>query len=240
MTRQRSLADRRMALKSASLATANRGAGREGSARARRAGESDLNTGLRLGGGVEVVKGAMEVPLGAGLKIDRDGKVASTGLRGVAIIKTAYGSNLTTPVGDPIVYVALPLSDPLSSYNPRGIRIDTTTDTIELDIGGVYVVEAALTFYWDQHTGNDGPSGFMKVELTLAGSSAVDIYQAPSLKLEGDGSRAWPSASGVMTSVVNLLGLPVSGSVRVMVGASKHDGNDITVRHGNIKIERIG
>ena len=246
MTRQRSLADRRMALKSASLATANRGAGREGSARARRAGESDLNTGLRLGGGVEVVKGAMEVPLGAGLEIDRDGKVASTGLRGVAIIKTAYGSNLTTPVGDPIVYVALPLSDPLSSYNPRGISIDTITHRIGLDTGGVYVVEAALTFYWAQGVGVTHPSGLMKVELTLAGSSAVDIYQAPSLNLEGFGpgggvtSRAWPSASGVMTSVVNLLGSPVSGSVRVMVGATAHDGGLITVRHGNIKIERIG
>ena len=76
MTRQRSLADRRMALKSASLATANRGAGREGSARARRAGESDLNTGLRLGGGVEVVDGRISIVLGAGLKIDASGRVA--------------------------------------------------------------------------------------------------------------------------------------------------------------------
>ena len=237
MTRQKTKAERAMALRLAAVDTATRGAGAEGSARARRAGGSDLSSGLRLGDGIDVVDGKMQVPLGEGLKIDRDGKVASTvstGLRGVAIIKTAHGSDLTAS------YVALPLSDPLSSYNPRGISIDTITHRIGLDTGGVYVVEAALTFYWDQHTGNDGPSGFMKVELTLAGSSAVDIYQAPSLKLEGDGSRAWPSASGVMTSVVNLLGSPVSGSVRVMVGATAHDGGLITVRHGNIKIERIG
>tara|TARA_R110000824_G_scaffold53364_5_gene147825 strand:+ start:103 stop:675 length:573 start_codon:yes stop_codon:yes gene_type:complete len=190
---------------------------------------------LRIGDGVEIKDGRFKVPLGEGLEIDRRGQVSSTGLRGLAIIKTAYASNLENDV-----YVPLPLSDPLSSYNPRGIRIDTATDTIELDTGGVYVVEAALTFYWDQDTGDAGPSGFMKVELTLAGGTAVDIYQSPPLKLEGDGERAWPSASGVMTSVVNLLGSPVSGSVRVMVSASTHDGNAITVRHGNIKIERIG
>ena len=232
---QRSRAEMEANLRSPGPAGAHRSGAGDSDPRSRRAGSAEVNSGLRIGDGVEIKDGRFKVPLGEGLEIDRRGQVSSTGLRGLAIIKTAYGSNL-----DDSVYVPLPISDPLSSYNPRGIRIDTTTDTIELDTGGVYVIEAALTFLWDQNNSNDGPAGLMKVELTLAGGSAVDVYPQVSLKLEGSGEATQPSTAGVITSVVNLLGSPVSGSVRVMVGATEHDGGSITVRHANIKIERIG
>ena len=76
MTQQKTKGERAMALKLASVDRASRGAGSEGTARARRAAESDINTGLRLGPGLEVVNGKISIVLGAGLKIDASGRVA--------------------------------------------------------------------------------------------------------------------------------------------------------------------
>jgi hypothetical protein len=76
MTKQKTRGERALVLKLAAASRSSRGAGSEGTARARRSSESDMSIGLRLGDGLEVVDGKISIVLGAGLKIDASGRVA--------------------------------------------------------------------------------------------------------------------------------------------------------------------
>lgn len=224
-----------MALKVSPLATASRGAGREGSARARRAGESDLNTGLRLGDGVEVVSGEMKVPLGSGLEIDRSGNVSSTAIHGIVVIKAAEMALTET-------YAPLVLSAPLYAVNSAGITVDTDDHQIYFASGGLYLCEVGISMVWDQGVSVGGPSSRVYIDKTDTGASpsTVVIYPVVSLKHEGDGQRSWPGRGAVLTSVIDLRSESAGCFIRVMVSKSNTDGVAMYASHTNIKIERIG
>lgn len=226
-----------MALRIASLATATRGAGREGSARARRAGESDLNTGLRLGGGIEVVDGAMEVPLGEGLKVERDGRIGLSLSREITV---AHIPRFTLPVA----YAVFPLSSATSqSFGSGRISVDADNDWFRLEFGAVYLLESSVFLYRNQADTGTPENARVKVQRVddLLAESPVytDVLETPSVQLKSS-NQADPGVTLGIRAIMDLRGSSASAAFVFAGKSSVANGDPEYAEWTSVKIERIG
>ena len=237
MTRQKTKAERAMALRLAAVDTATRGAGAEGSARARRAGGSDLSSGLRLGDGIDVVDGKMQVPLGEGLSLDRDGRI---GLSAARDIMVAHIPRFTLPVA----YAVFPLSSATSqSFGGGRILIDTDNHWFALEPGAVYLLESSVFLYRNQANTGAPENARVKVQrvddLLAASPLYTDAMEAPTVQLKS-ANQADPGVTVGIRAIMDLRGSPAPAAF-VFAGKSSNDNGDPEYAEWtSVKIERIG
>ena len=202
MSRQKTKAERAMALRLAAVDTATRGAGAKGSARARRAGESDLSSGLRLGDGIDVVDGKMSVPTGVGIEVDRIGRMGLTAGVNMSLFRTALRDLTTSQVVET-------LADPVSSVGTGSIAVDIPNKWITLEAGGVYSIDGAAV----QH---EISVRLDRVdELTAAPPTYTDIWSHLSIDSQ-TGASEESISNFPLVAILDLRGLIVPVGLRVV------------------------